>query len=441
MRLLLITFDFPPSASIAALRPYYLAKHLQSEGFEVWVLTVDERNIDRIDLSAKLDGISADRIIRTAVASSRRDIVKRVKQCLSGMLWYRHTQSSADRLSEDCQKKQAKDNLSLWRRWLIACMLYPDWHIGWYHPALRQARRIIEDNQIDVIVSTSPPRVAHLVARDLARQYRLRWVMDMRDPWSYGWHGTAHDLFPFTSLIERLFISCMKSANLITVNTDALYRQYIDSYRQYAYKMTVLPNGVGDDLLGLNTEYAAQNELAIGHFGGLYGHRTVSFFLAGFKAWLDRHPDCRGRLRVRFWGRVENAEVLHCVRELGLQDVVHVEDVLPRAQAWEHMRRCYALLLVATGQPLQIPGKTYEYLAMQRRIIALTEPDSATAELLSREPYCYIADDAGKAYAAMEACWRDYTSEAPALVRREEILNRYSYTRLATQLARLIRRL
>ncbi len=156
--------------------------------------------------------------------------------------------------------------------------------------------------------------------------------------------------------------------------------------------------------------------------------------------WLLVHPDARLVLRIIMRGHIDHT-LPEKLSALGIEEVVDVNGVVPRAEAHRQMRRSYALLVVATNHPMQVPAKTFEYIAMRRRLIVVTEPDSATAELLSREPYCYIADDAGKACAAMEACWRDYTSEAPAFVRREEILNRYSYTRLATQLARLIRRL
>jgi len=46
------------------------------------------------------------------------------------------------------------------------------------------------------------------------------------------------------------------------------------------------------------------------------------------------------------------------------------------------MRQAHVLLLLAPNQKLQIPGKAYEYIGANRRILAMTEQDGATADVI-----------------------------------------------------------
>ena len=66
----------------------------------------------------------------------------------------------------------------------------------------------------------------------------------------------------------------------------------------------------------------------------------------------------------------------------GLTGVVEVIEFLPRDAALKEMHRAHVLLLLASEQKLQVPGKAYEYLAAGGNILALAEEDSATAALV-----------------------------------------------------------
>src|SRR4029450_8920884 len=47
----------------------------------------------------------------------------------------------------------------------------------------RGGRRILRDDPVDLIYSTSPHATAHLIALTLAGRSGGRWVADFRDPW------------------------------------------------------------------------------------------------------------------------------------------------------------------------------------------------------------------------------------------------------------------
>src|ERR1700730_2876464 len=59
----------------------------------------------------------------------------------------------------------------------------PDRWIGWWPWAVAAGRRVINDESVDLIYSTSPHATAHLIALELSRRSRIPWVADFRDPW------------------------------------------------------------------------------------------------------------------------------------------------------------------------------------------------------------------------------------------------------------------
>ncbi len=103
------------------------------------------------------------------------------------------------------------------------------------------------------------------------------------------------------------------------------------------------------------------------------------------------------------------------------------------------MSEQYVLLLLANDQPLQVPGKVYEYVASGRRILAMTERDSATGDVLAGIPGCAIAETPEEVPHSLDRFWAEYSAGAPALVRRDEALRAMSYQARASEYCSLLR--
>ena len=61
---------------------------------------------------------------------------------------------------------------------------YPDSEKNWIKPAYHKACEIIENNKIDVVLSSSSPVSTHIIANQLKEKYNIKWVADLRDLWS-----------------------------------------------------------------------------------------------------------------------------------------------------------------------------------------------------------------------------------------------------------------
>ncbi len=91
------------------------------------------------------------------------------------------------------------------------------------------------------------------------------------------------------------------------------------------------------------------------------------------------------KIRVRFIGDCHYSDgisIHKMVEELGLTDVVTFIPRVPGNKAMEEMARSHILLLLAPDQPLQIPGKVYDYFGLKAYILAVCGP-GASANILN----------------------------------------------------------
>ena len=112
---------------------------------------------------------------------------------------------------------------------------------------------------------------------------------------------------------------------------------------------------------------------------------------------------------------------------------------MPRTQVRQLIRDDFVLLSFANDQPLQVPGKTYDYLATGRRVLAVTEHDGATADVLRPLPECAVAERPQEVAAALEAFHRAFLQGASARVERPRFFEEADYRSRAARFAELIR--
>jgi hypothetical protein len=442
MRVLLITYYFPPDAAIGAVRPYQFAGLLPGYGITPWVLTVEPQFAETWDEQFVIENIPAERIIRTPVGLRRRDRHIKSLASLKSMLRRRKRGLEALALA-DSETPQAAESRG-WmdatpgRRLLLSWLRFPDDLAGWYQPAIEAATRAHRRFNFDVIVSTSPPRVAHLIARELANRHGLPWLMDLRDPWYDEWNPGAPQSGALPARYRGLFKKCALSAGVIVLNTERLREHVVRALPELAAKAIAIPNGC-DSLSSIKPpEGQVSVNFSIGHYGNVYDQRSGEIFLDGLRLWLDRYEQRAPSISVRFVGQ-EFGSTAERIERLNLKSIVRLCLPVPRRRALELMRDDYLLLLIANGQPVQVPGKLYEYLSAGRRILATTERDSATADLLRGDDDASIAQTAEEVATALQARWLDYGRGLSPEADHSRLLDECSYARRATALAHAIK--
>ena len=353
MKVLLITMYFPPAGGGGVQRPLKLATHLPALGIETHVLAPDDPK-----------WLHRDEELRPPTQA----FVHRA----------RYLGPKARLPSEELRTLQGMDLALAQARLAGRRLLLPDPAVTWAPTAIPAAARIVRDESIDVVITTSPPLSLNLIGAGVKRLTGVPWVADLRDSLVQN----ADTRFERKSVqlkekaLEQVVRLVARSADGIVAVSDAIG----DELRAFepAGEVRVIPNGCDfDDFAGL--EYRPDGRFRVTHTGSFFGKRNPRAFLSALaSSGLDD-------VVARFVGdfRSEDRE---WVETLDLGDRLELLDYLPHRRALELQRDSEANLLLlpeAAGRGKVVPsGKIFEYLAAERPILAAVPTDGVAAQLV-----------------------------------------------------------
>jgi len=264
-----------------------------------------------------------------------------------------------------------------------------------------------------VFVSMSPFESAPAVAA-LARALGRPWIADLRDPWALD-EMVVHP----TGVHRRLEVARMgrllRSAAAVIVNTEEARRatlQFVPRLQPEA--VVAIPNGYdasdfagppptrGDDVfrivhagylhtdLGLAQRRTGRIRRLLGGDEAQVDHlaRSHVFLLRALDRLLANRPELGGRVALYLAGVLSSADRAVVSSELRNPEIVTAPGYLTHGETVALLRSADLLFLPMHGLPPGrrariVPGKTYEYLAAQRPILAAV-PDGDARDLLKR---------------------------------------------------------
>lgn len=124
----------------------------------------------------------------------------------------------------------------------------PDPRRGWNASALSEAVSIIKREKIDAIITTGPPHSTHLIGLELKKKFpALRWIADLRDPWTDIYYNKALYQLPIARKINLNYERSVLLAadHLVTVSGGV--RDGFCAHAPVADKFSVIPNGYDED--------------------------------------------------------------------------------------------------------------------------------------------------------------------------------------------------
>ncbi|HXE56834.1 MAG TPA: glycosyltransferase family 4 protein [Gemmatimonadales bacterium] len=385
MKVALLSYHYPPSPSVGGLRAEKVARALARAGHEVKVI-VAERPAKRGQAPAP--GEKGLYIHTVRPLPGPRDAVLAVKRrfdCLAGH----------DPGSEPAQPDPAADEIGesewpsartvpTWKRWIFSFLWLPDEHQGFILPAVIAGWRAIRAGA-DLLYTTAPPHSVSLAGLVLKWLTGVRWIIELRDPWTDNPAKAEHHRSRASDRLERwLEQACLRSADGVVAVSDGIRQLLMTRLSPpAATKTIVVRNGI--DRLVPPREVATHRPLRVVHVGTFYHRRDPRPFLEALAIVCRRRGLSREDIRVDLVGRCRwfhDVSVEAAAHALGLDGVVHFHDWVPRAEAQRQIEHADLLLLLALEQPTQIPNKLYDYLGARVPILALADADGETASLL-----------------------------------------------------------
>jgi glycosyltransferase involved in cell wall biosynthesis len=355
-RVLIVAYHFPPQAgSSGLLRSLKFCRYLPEFGWLPTVLTIDPRAYERTDSSQMTEVPDFVNVIRAFGLDSQR-------------------------------------HLSLGGRYLRTSAL-PDRWVTWLAGAIPAGLHSIRKRKIDVILTTYPIASAVLIGYFLHVLSGRPWIVDFRDSMTEEGYPQDPQTRRIYNWIER---KAIQHGSRFLFTAPATIRMYLRRYPHLRPdRCLVLPNGYDEsDFADLVPKSSAGDYLRLLHSGLIYpwerDPRPFFRALARLKAEGEISSDTLS-IDLRACG--SEAEYQKDAEELGIQDLVHFLPRLPYHDSLQDAAEADGLLLLqAACCDHQIPAKAYEYLRLNKPILALTTLTGDTARLLNEAGGATIVD-------------------------------------------------
>jgi glycosyltransferase involved in cell wall biosynthesis len=102
-------------------------------------------------------------------------------------------------------------------------------------------------------------------------------------------------------------------------------------------------------------------------------YRSPFFFFKALQQFISTYPSLGNKIKVKFVGKKQEW-LPSMIKDFGLHDHVEIIGELPHSESLLFQQQCDALLITSAkqinGRDYSIAGKTFEYLQMQKPVIA-----------------------------------------------------------------------
>ncbi|MGQ0708568.1 MAG: glycosyltransferase family 4 protein [Rhodoferax sp.] len=271
----------------------------------------------------------------------------------------------------------------------LLCPIESSW--SWRFSAARKGRRLLRQRRFDLIYSTGGAFAAHWAARDLQKSSGLRWLAEVHDPLVMPGHTPTTAQEKAQARVERVICQHADVAIWFTEQAVASARQRNPALGERGHCM--LP-GVDNPFGAGLPPYQPGDKMVVGHFGSLSPTRNLTPFLRALEELVCSHPEWADKIELQVTGGpldpvsaqyLAQSPVQGMVRHLGRIETDPQTGESGRSQILRRMRSCDVLLLLHGEEPIcaeYIPSKMYEYLWMQRPILATVHGNAQMAEIL-----------------------------------------------------------
>lgn len=372
-KVLIITYYWPPSGGAGVQRWLKFAKYLPEFGWQPIILTVDPAYASYPQRDESLSReVGPDCLVYTTKSFELYNFYK----LISGKKEVPYG-GFANESKEGLFQKVSK--------FLRGNFLLPDPRKGWNKYALKKAAELIREFKIDTVVTTSPPHSTQLIGLKLKQKFNIRWIADLRDPWTDIYY---YNQFHHTALARKIDKSyerkVIENADLLITVSEDVKRIFAEKSKlPVAAKTAVIPNGFDEEDFRI-TNVPAETKKIITYTGTISEAYNVDSLLEALSRLSE---EIKSRTLIRFVGKVPPS-VVQKFRNTQLE--IELVGYVDHTKSIEYLFRSDLLLLVIpkvkNNQGI-LTGKFFEYLASQKPVLAIGPTDGDLAKII-QETQC-----------------------------------------------------
>ena len=401
-RVLIISYYWPPTGGSGVQRWVKFAKYLPEEDWQPVIYTPENPEQLAVDASLEAEVPSEAEVIRTRITEPYALYKKVLRR--SG-----HSKEAVEVNPVNAQNKSFLQKAAMWVR---GNFFRPDPRCLWIRPSVRYLKKYLEEHPVDLIVTTGPPQSMHMIGLRLAKETGLPWVADFRDPWTKIFYFKHLSMTPATERWHKKMEKAVLDEASAVVAVSPLVQQEFQAMTDTPVEL--ITNGFDECDFPSEKDTEAyggpDKDFTITHTGlfAADGNPTVLWDVLREKYQAD--GDFRKRLRIKLIGK-NDEQILKALKDRGLQEALTDMGYQPHSVAVEQQRKASILILPLRKEPeykAVLPGKLFEYMASERPVLGIGQPDGAMAMILGEAKTGTVLDwDDKKGISEyIEKCWK-----------------------------------
>ena len=374
MRILIITYYYSPWPNPRAIRWTTLANAFASQGNKIDVLCKSKNN----EIS-----ISDNNAINLYHTDKRKN---------QGEKFYDNENYYKNFFVCKCKDTILK-LLKIIHSFTWKKIYWPDHACFWYFRALKVGRKLLNNNQYDLIISVSLPYTSHLVALKLrALQPNARWIVDIGDPFYFLSSTPTNNHSIYKKLNYYSEKNVLHSADSISVTNSAVAVIYRDLFPECKNKIHVIPPVLGASNKVCSPFFEDKEKIILVYIGTLYKNIRSPVPLLKILEYLDK-TELHNKLELHIVGTIKDCEKYFSGNK-NINRNIFLHGVVDNKAVNQFLYDDVFLINIGNKTSYQLPSKIVEYISSGNPIINIySNKHDSSMEFLKRYPLKLNVDE------------------------------------------------
>lgn len=360
MKVLIITYYWPPAGGSGVQRWLKFVKYLQDFGIEPIVFTIDNPNYAKEDVS-----------LMNEIPKNISVLKNPIFEPTDLFFW-----KQKGFKKEDVSNSVNNGLMSFIR----GNFFIPDPKIFWVNSSVKFLQNYLNNHPIDLIISTGPPHSMHLIAMQLKKKNNIKWIADFRDPWTDLYYNNAFNQLSFAkNMNKKLEKKVLENADCILTVSNSLKKDF----EKIAKRVEVITNGF-DEEVNQNHDAILDSKFTISYIGLLPKQSNPITLFKVLRTICENDAAFKNDVKLIFVGDISE-DVKSAVNENKLTDISEFNGYVSHSEAIEYQKKSQVLLLLipkVKNSAGILTGKLFEYLTSKRPILALGPENGDLSEIL-----------------------------------------------------------
>ena len=357
-KVLVITYYWPPSGGAGVQRWVKFIKYFKNQNIDPYIISVDPdfASYPVIDKSL-INDIPENTNVYLTKTNEPYSIYKKINNNQTPYAGFAN---------------EGRPNfLQKIARFVRGNFFIPDSRKGWNDFAYKKAVKVLEKENIDTVITTSPPHSTQLVGLKLKETLNIKWIADLRDPWT--------DIYYYKSMLHTKWAKrkdlnyekgVIEKSDKIVVVSDSIKQLLINkSNLIQESKIHVIPNGFDEEDFSVSSTNK-NNKFLLSYVGTI----TKDYPLDSIKKSITNL-----NINLEFTGKAD-----HPTKHL-LNEIAGFNNHVKHKESINLLLASDMLLLVipkiANNKGI-LTGKLFEYLGARKPILCIGPTDGDAAKII-----------------------------------------------------------